>query len=170
MVLAFTNALGGGIVRDVLMGAVPPSALRGWSYPTTAFAAGALAFVMQSYLQIPGTLLLTLDAAGLSLFAVAGTAKALDAGIHPLSAILLGTITGVGGSTISDLFLARVPGIFRFDIYASAALLGALVLVLARRSGTSPTIAAVCGGVGCFALRLVSLWQHWQLPGATGAP
>jgi uncharacterized membrane protein YeiH len=167
MVLAFVTALGGGVIRDVLMGALPPSALRGWSYPGTAFAAGAIAFAIESHLQIPRALLLTLDAAGLSLFAVAGTDKALNAGIHPLSAVLLGTITGVGGGTLRDLLLGHVPEILRVDVYATAALFGAVILTLCRRLRLSPTLAAALGGIACFLLRMISLWQHWQLPGST---
>jgi uncharacterized membrane protein YeiH len=166
MVLAFATALGGGVIRDVLMGALPPSALRGWSYPVTAFAAALLAFLIDPYLQIPRILLVTLDAFGLSLFAVAGTSKALDAGIHPLSAVLLGTVTAVGGGTLRDVFLAQVPAILRVDVYATAALFGAVVLVVCRRLGLSPTAAAVSGGLACLTLRLVSVWLHWQLPGA----
>jgi uncharacterized membrane protein YeiH len=167
MVLAFATALGGGVIRDVLMGSLPPAALRGVSYPATAFAAAAVTFILAPYLlALPRPVLLTLDAAGLALFAVAGTTKALDAGIHPFSAVLLGTITGVGGGTIRDLFLAHVPAILRVDIYATAALFGAVVLVLCRRAGASPAVAAYAGGAACFLLRIVSVWLHWQLPGA----
>jgi uncharacterized membrane protein YeiH len=169
MVLAFATALGGGVIRDVLMGSLPPSALRGWSYAGTAFAAAAIAFGIQSHVPIPRELLLTLDAAGLALFAMAGTAKALDGRIHPFSAILLGTITAVGGGTVRDMLLARIPAILRVDVYATAALFGAVVLVVCRRCGLSPTVAAVIGGAACFALRLISLWQHWQLPGSSAA-
>jgi uncharacterized membrane protein YeiH len=115
MVLAFATALGGGVIRDVLMGDLPPSALRGWSYPCTAFLAGALVFALEPYLQVPRGLLVTLDAGGLALFAVAGTEKALDARIHPLSAILLGTITLVGGGTLRHVLLTQVPAILRVD-------------------------------------------------------
>jgi uncharacterized membrane protein YeiH len=170
LVLAFATALGGGVIRDVLMGALPPSALRGWSYPCTAFAAGASAFILEPHMHVPVLLLQTLDAGGLALFAVAGTEKALDARIHPLSAVLLGTITAVGGGTIRDLMLTHVPGILRVDIYATAAMFGATLLVLGRRFGLSPTLAALVGGSACLALRLVSLWLHWQLPGAVTAP
>jgi uncharacterized membrane protein YeiH len=169
LVLAFATALGGGVIRDVLMGSLPPSALRGWSYPCTAFAAGALAFVLEPHMFVPVQLLQVLDAFGLALFAVAGTEKALDARIHPLSAVLLGTITAVGGGTIRDLMLTHIPGILRVDIYATAAMFGAVLLVLGRRLGLSPTLTAVIGGSGCLLLRLVSLWLHWQLPGAAVA-
>jgi uncharacterized membrane protein YeiH len=169
MVLGFATALGGGVIRDVLLGALPPSALRGWGYPATAFAAATIGFLIEPHLAGPSHLLITLDAAGLSLFAVAGAAKAFDAGIHPLSCVLLGAVTAVGGGTTRDVLLARIPAILRVDIYATAALLGSLIFVLARRLGLPPTPAAVLGALGCFALRMLSVWQHWQLPGSVAA-
>lgn len=168
MVLAFVTALGGGVIRDLLMGYLPPAALRGWTYAGTAFAAAAIAFVIDPYVQIPRALLLTLDAAGLALFAVAGTEKALNAGIHPFSAVLLGTITGVGGGTLRDVLLTKIPVILRVDVYATAALFGAVVLVLSRRLGLSSPLAALIGGSACFVLRMMAVWQHWQLPGSAG--
>jgi uncharacterized membrane protein YeiH len=114
-------------------------------------------------------LLTTLDAAGLALFAVAGTEKALNADIHPFSAILLGTITAVGGGTTRDVLLGQVPAILRVDVYATAALFGASVLVACRRLGLSAPLAAATGGGACFLLRAIAVWQHWQLPGSVAA-
>ncbi len=167
LVLAFCTALGGGVVRDVLMGDLPPSALRDWTYPCTAFLAGALVFAFHPYAHIPRGLLLTLDAGGLALFAVAGTEKALDARIHPLSAILLGTIGAVGGGTLRDLLLTQIPAILRVDVYATAALFGATVLVVMRKLGAPSGMAALAGGAGCLILRLLAIWQNWQLPGSS---
>jgi uncharacterized membrane protein YeiH len=165
LVLAFTTALVGGVIRDLLIGAVPPASLRDNRYAATAFAAGTAVFIFHTFvLKIPSPVITGLDAAGLGLFAVAGTEKALEFGIDPFIAVLLGTITGVGGGTVRDVFLAQVPSILRSDIYATAALLGAIALVVARKLGTSPTVAAFLGGTTCFILRIVAVWQHWNLP------
>jgi uncharacterized membrane protein YeiH len=165
MVLAFATALGGGIIRDLLIGAVPPNALRQWQYSATAFVGAAIVFFWHRFVQgIPMDLVMVLDAAGLALFAVAGTEKALLYEMHPFIAILLGGITGVGGGTIRDVLLAKVPVVLRADVYATAALAGATVMVICRRLGLSPTLAAVVGGCMCFGLRVVSVWQHWNLP------
>jgi uncharacterized membrane protein YeiH len=108
MVLAFATALAGGLFRDLLIGAVPPNAIRDWRYPVAAFAGAAIVFFLHRSLQeIPGMIIMVLDAAGLSLFAIAGTEKALLYKIHPFLAILLGAVTGVGGGTVRDIFLAR---------------------------------------------------------------
>lgn len=167
LVLAFATALAGGVVRDLLIGDIPPASLRDWRYPATAFLAGILVFLSYRFVPaIPASMIIILDAAALSLFAVAGTRKALTFQINPFIAILLGTITGVGGGTIRDIFLAQVPAVLRTDIYATAALFGSAVMVLARKLGLHPTIAAILGGVSCFALRLVAVQQHWNLPKA----
>jgi uncharacterized membrane protein YeiH len=167
LVLSFATALGGGVVRDVLIGATPPAALRDWRYTGVAFTAGVATFFFHHFVQaIPSGVIITFDAAGLSLFAIAGTEKARAHGLHPFIAMLLGTITGVGGGTLRDIFLARVPTVLLSDIYATAALAGSAVMVGARRSGLRPALAAAAGGTCCFVLRLVAVWQHWNLPRA----
>jgi uncharacterized membrane protein YeiH len=169
MVLAFSTALAGGIFRDLLIGCVPPNSLRDWRYSAMAFSGAAIVFFMYRFVQgIPSEVIMVVDAAGLALFAVAGTEKALLYEIHPFIAILLGTVTAVGGGTVRDIFLARVPLVLRSDIYATAAMAGALVMITARKLKLSPTWAAVLGGVFCFALRVVSVWRHWNLPKVLG--
>ena len=165
MVLAFSTALGGGVIRDVLIGAAPPNALRDWRYPSLAFTGAALTFLFYRFvLAIPAASLVTLDAAGLALFAVAGTEKALDYKIPPLNAALMGTITAVGGGTVRDILLTHIPAVLRVDIYATAALFGSLVLILLRNLGFSAKPAAFCGFVACFLLRIISVRLHWHLP------
>ncbi len=165
MVLAFSTALAGGIFRDLLIGAVPPNALRDWRYSAMAFTGAAVVFFLHHFVQtIPNTTLVVLDAAGLSLFAVAGTEKALLYKIHPFIAILLGTITGVGGGTVRDILLARIPLVLRADVYATAAMAGSAAMIIGREIKLSPTVAAFLGGTVCFVLRLVSVWRHWNLP------
>ena len=167
LVLSFATALAGGVVRDLLIGDVPPASLRDWRYPATAFLAGTLVFFLHPFVRsIPTTVIITLDAAALSLFAVAGTRKALTFQINPFIAVLLGTITGVGGGTIRDIFLAQVPAVLHTDIYATAALFGSIVMVVARKLRLPPTLSAVLGGSACFILRMVAVQQHWNLPKA----
>jgi uncharacterized membrane protein YeiH len=167
LVIAFVTALGGGIARDVLIGAAPPQAFRDWRYPAMAFGAGVAAFVFsQIVLQIPHGALIVLDAAGLALFAVAGTEKALDHGLGALTAVLMGGVTGVGGGVVRDLLLAKVPAVLNRDIYASAALAGAAAMVVGRRLGLSNAWAAALGAAACFGLRLAAAHWRWELPRA----
>jgi uncharacterized membrane protein YeiH len=165
MVLAFATALGGGIIRDVLIGAVPPNSIKDWRYPAIAFAGGAVVFFQSSFVnQVPASLIVALDAAGLALFAVAGAAKALDYGIHPFLAMLMGGVTGVGGGTIRDVLLARIPSVLHSDVYAAAALAGAAAMILALKLKMRPALASTIGIVVCFVLRMIAVHQHWNLP------
>lgn len=165
MVLAFATALGGGVIRDVLIGAVPPNSIRDWRYGATALAGGGTVFFFYQFFQsVPPSLMITLDAAGLALFAVAGAEKALEFGINPLIAVLMGGVTGVGGGTVRDVLLTQVPGVLRTDVYAAAALAGAVVVVVGVRMKIPRTLAMSLGGVACFMLRMVAVWQHWNLP------
>jgi uncharacterized membrane protein YeiH len=169
MVLAFATALGGGLVRDVLIGAIPPAAIRDPSYAIAAFVGGGMAIGLHRLVaQMPVAVSIGLDAAGLALFAVSGAVKAHDFGIAPLMAVLMGTITGVGGGTVRDLFLARVPAVLRVDVYAVAALAGATVTVVGLASGRSRPAAMAAGAAACFLLRVVSAWQGWNLPRIRG--
>lgn len=165
LVLSFIVALGGGIIRDLLIGATPPSAIRDWRYPMLAFVTGLVTFLINTQIEaVPALLLTTLDAAGLALFAVAGAEKSLDFKINPFIATLMGAITGCGGGVMRDMLLARVPMVMVADIYASAALLGAVVVVVGRRLGCPPALAAALGFVVCFALRITAVRLGWQLP------
>ncbi|WP_201325655.1 trimeric intracellular cation channel family protein, partial [Burkholderia sp. E168m23] len=104
MVLSLVVALGGGVIRDLLIGARPPSAVSDWRYPALAFAAGLFAFVFHARVaSFSPSLLTTLDAAGLALFAVAGAVKALEFRVHPFIATLMGAVTGCGGGVVRDL-------------------------------------------------------------------
>jgi uncharacterized membrane protein YeiH len=167
LVVSLATATGGGIIRDVLVGEHPPEALRGWPLVSVALSGGLLTFFFyHSVEQIPEMLLVGVDAAGLSLLAVAGAEKALEYKLTPIAAVMMGAISGVGGFTLRDILLAEVPAILRTDFLATAAIIGAAVLVVARQMKMSARGAALLGGGVCFVLRVVAVWQHWRLPTA----
>jgi uncharacterized membrane protein YeiH len=169
MTLAFCTALGGGIIRDILLGDLPPAALRDWRYPAIALSAAALVFFLHREVRaIPVPYIQVLDAAGLAIFAIAGTEKAILHKMNPLMAVLLGTITGVGGGTIRDVLLNQVPTVLRFEVYATAALVGCACMIAAKKLRFPSPWAASLGGVICFLLRVVSLWRHWNVPRVLG--
>ncbi|HKY62886.1 MAG TPA: trimeric intracellular cation channel family protein [bacterium] len=165
LVLAFATALGGGIVRDLLIGAVPPATLRDWRYPVTAFVGGIAVFFLHRLADgIPPNLMLVLDAVGLATFAVAGAQKSLDYGIHPFIAILMGGVTAVGGGAIRDMMLVEVPMVLRSEVYATGALAGAAVVVLGWKMKWPVFWASLLGGLTCFGLRILAASRHWNLP------
>ena len=165
LVLAFVTAVGGGIIRDLLIGATPPAAIRDWRYFGVAILGATAVTSFYQWVQaIPDQLIVTLDAAGLGLFAVAGVEKALDYDMHPLMAVVMGGITGVGGGTVRDLLLAQVPSVLRKDVYASAALAGGVVMVVLLKVKVPRALAMAVGGSACFLLRIVAVARNWNLP------
>jgi uncharacterized membrane protein YeiH len=166
LVLSFATASAGGILRDLLIGAVPPAALVDWRYLGAAMLAGLVTFIWHPQIERMRNPVRVFDAAGLALFAVAGTQKALAFNLPPVMAALIGMLTGIGGGVMRDLLLSRVPVVFQSDIYALAALAGALVVVLGDWLQLPDMPAAVAGAVLCFSLRILSMWFNWHLPSA----
>jgi uncharacterized membrane protein YeiH len=166
LVLSFATASSGGILRDLLIGAIPPAAIRDWRYLAAAMLAGFVTFFWHGAIERLRNPVRVFDAAGLGLFAVAGTQKALAAGLNPVMAALLGMLTGIGGGIVRDLLLSRVPVVFQSDIYALAALAGAAVVVCGHWLHWPEVPTAIGGAVLCFGLRILAMWFNWHLPSA----
>lgn len=169
LVLAGTTGLGGGFLRDVLIGATPPAALADWRYLLVPVAAGLVTFWAHPTLGRREGQVSVFDAFGLSLFCVAGALKALEFGLGPIPAALLGMVTGIGGAMVRDVLAGRVPVVFRGELYAIPALAGASVAVLGDRAGLAPVVVALAGASVCLVWRLLALWRGWQAPSAVGA-
>lgn len=182
LVLSWVAGLGGGMLRDVLLGVHPPVGVSDWRLLAAAGGAGALVFVAKPRLSVladsrPGLRLdlvtraiRVLDAAGLGLFAVSGTLKALGFGTSGLAAVLIGGITAVGGGLLRDLLAGQVPEVLRRELYAVPALLGATVLVGLHHAqllsvGTSWAVVA-----GVVAVRLVAVALDLHIPVAPAPP
>jgi uncharacterized membrane protein YeiH len=165
LVIGFVAALGGGILRDLLIGAVPPAAVLDQRYPVASIAGAVVAMAALPVLTgLSPIWLIGLDAAGLALFAVAGAEKALAHGIPPVGVVSLGTMTAVGGGVVRDVLLNRLPIVLHSDFYATAAIIGCTVMLAARRIGLSPRTAAVAGGAVCFLARMAAVFNQWSLP------
>ena len=165
MVISLVTAMGGGIARDLLVGEHPPEALRGWPVPAVALAGGLFTiFSFHVIEQVPELVLLTVDALGLALLAVSGVEKAMEYKLTPIAAIIMGAIAGTGGLTAGEVLLAQIPTILRTDFLASAAIIGAIVMVVARKLRLGANWSALLGGAVCFVSRTIAIWQHWHLP------
>jgi len=162
LVLACATGLGGGIVRDVLLGDVPPLALTDWWYVVAAALAGAATFLWHPALARWENLILTLDAAGLALFCVTGALKASDAGLGIVPAALLGMITATGGGIARDVLANRVPVVLEGGWYATPALVGAS-WAAASHHYDLPTVAVLVPGMlACFTWRALALHRGWS--------
>lgn len=164
LVLSFAASSAGGIARDLLIGAVPPAAISDWRYLAVSLAAGLLTFFCSSLIARRRSAILIFDAAGLALFAVAGTQKALAFGLNPLVAALLGMLTGIGGGITRDLLVARTPVVLRSDLYAVAALAGAALIVVGHKLNWPVVPTAIAGAGVCFGLRVMAIRYGWNLP------
>ena len=168
--LGMLTALGGGIIRDVIIGYLPPSTFRDWRYLVVAAAAALVAFVWGRRLEPLAFAIDVFDALGLSLFAVTGATKALDAGLGPVQAVILGAVTGVGGGTLRDVMIGRVPTVLSSGLYAVPALAGALVTVVAAELGLRGLPSALVAVAVCFGIRMVGIRFDLDAPAPPGTP
>ncbi len=164
LVLACAAAVSGGIIRDVLIGATPPAALAQARYLVTACLAGVVGFYWHPQLERLRNPVQIFDAAGLALFAVYGTSKALDFGLSPLSATLLGMLSGIGGGIVRDLLVARTPVVLQAELYAVAALLGGGIVAVGHVLALPQPWALAGGALVCFGLRFMAIRYGWHLP------
>ncbi len=164
LVLSFAAGNAGGIARDLLIGAVPPGAISDGRYLAVSLIAGIITFWRPSLIDRLRSPVLLFDAAGLGLFAVVGTQKALTLGLNPLMAALLGMLTGIGGGMTRDVLLTEVPVVLRADLYAVAALAGAAMVVIGAAFRLPATPVMIAGAVLCFGLRFMAIRRGWHLP------
>ena len=164
LAIAYITACGGGIARDLCIGAVPPAGLADWRYALTAVIAALLTIVAYERVEQLTSPVRLFDALGLGLFAVYGAHKALAFGMNAEVAILVGMLTAVGGGVARDVLLNRVVIIMQQEIYASAAFLGAALSVLGEYLAWPTLWSMWLPIVLCCTLRLLSLRYHWHLP------
>ena len=167
--LGMVTALGGGIIRDVLLGDAPPATFRDWRYLAVAAGGALVAFVFARRLGRLAGSIEVLDAVGLGVFAVTGAAKALEFGLGPAQAVILGTITGVGGGTLRDVLIGRVPTVLREGLYAIPAFVAAALTVIAVLTGIYGLPAAVVATAACILIRLLGLHFDLNAPGPPGS-
>ena len=148
LTLGMVTAVGGGIIRDVIIDSLPPATFRDWRYLVVAAAGALIAFAWGRKLDRLALPIEVLDAVGLSLFAITGATKALDAGLGPLQAVILGAVTAVGGGTLRDVLIGRVPTVLSSGLYAIPALVGALITVVSVEMGLHGWVPVVGGRVG----------------------
>lgn len=168
LVVAFVAASAGGITRDLLIGAVPPLAIADWRYLAVSAAAGVVTFLWCPWIERLRNPVRMFDAAGLALFAVVGTEKALAFELHPLMAALLGMLTGIGGGMARDVLLTQVPMVLRAELYAVAALAGAALVVIGELARWPTPLTMLAAAAVCFSLRMMAVRRGWHLPVAAG--
>ena len=171
LALGIITALGGGIIRDLCIGSVPPAAFTDRYYLTIAAGGALLAFLVSQLPRLLRRPMLVLDAIGLSVFAVSGAQKALAFGLDPAPAILLGAVTAVGGGTIRDVIIREIPSIMTSGLYAIPALIGATITVLTVAHNPLLAVSSAVVGAGvCFLIRMLGLRFDIDAPTAPRRP
>jgi uncharacterized membrane protein YeiH len=165
-VLGFLTALGGGTIRDLLVGRVPTSLQ---SNTDVLFAAAGVVLAVVLATRVHGDLMespavLLPDAIGLAAFSATGAAVGVEAALSPFGVVVTATLTGVGGGSLSDLLLARVPAVLREDFYATPAVVGGAVAPPAVALGLSVGATTLLAAAVVLALRLGALRYGWRLP------
>lgn len=168
--IAYIVACGGGIMRDVAIGAIPPAGLSDWRYLAVAVLASLLTIACYPLVKRMTNPVQLFDALGLGFFAVFGAHKSLVYGHNIEVAVMLGVTAAVGGGVLRDVLLNRTPLILRKEIYASAALVAAVIQVLGDTFAWSQQWVPWVGIVICFALRYLSLRYRWNLPRFSDGP
>jgi uncharacterized membrane protein YeiH len=166
--VGMVTALGGGVVRDMLIGDIPPYAFTNWPFLVVAAAAALPVFWVHPHLNRVRPTVLVLDAAGLGLFTVTGTLDALDRHIPAIGACVLGVISGIGGGLGRDLLTGEIPIVLRREIYAVAALLGAGVVATLHWLGESRPLVIAVTALLIFVVRLLAIYRKWSAPTPRG--
>lgn len=167
--LGMFTALGGGIIRDILLDALPPATFSDWRYLTVAAVGSLVAFVFGRNLDWLARPILMLDAAGLSLFAVTGALKGREYDVGLAQAVILGAITAVGGGTLRDVLIRQIPVVLRSELYAIPALVGAVLVVAAGELGAANLPAAIAAAVICFGIRMLAIRFGIDAPSPPGS-
>lgn len=165
VVLATLTGLGGGWIRDVLISAGPPASLADSRYLLVTVAAGIVGFFFHPSIGRAERFINVFDAFGLGLFVAAGATKAVDAGLPPATAVLLGVVTGVGGGVLRDTLVGRVPLIMqKGELYAIPATSGAVVIVLGLHLGQPEGVVLSAGAAVTILWRLLAMRLGWTAP------
>jgi uncharacterized membrane protein YeiH len=165
LVLAGAAALGGGIMRDLLIGSVPPVGISDWRLLTAAALGGIVTFLFHPGVERVTRFVRVLDAAGLAAFAVAGSLKAVTTlGVSPVAAVLVGVITAIGGGIVRDLLAGQVPEVLRRELYAVPATLGAAIVVVAAQLGSLQDWVLWASAGLVFAVRMVAVRLDLNAP------
>jgi len=166
MVLAMVTAIGGGTLRDLLLGDLPPFCLRNETYLWLPIAAALIVFFTHNLWPKFSSILLHLDAVGLGTFTVIGTGKAIAFQTGPLGAVIMGVMTGTAGGIMRDILANEVPLIMRREIYASACIIGGVTFVIMKNLSMADDLTLLISASTVILLRILAIRLNWSLPKA----
>nr|WP_256484192.1 trimeric intracellular cation channel family protein [Mucilaginibacter flavidus] len=163
LIIGFVTAVGGGTIRDVLIGNTPVTWMKDIITPLIILGTAIVTIFFKQLVKNLKVTLFLFDALGLGLFTVIGIQKGLDAGLNPGICVALGTITGCFGGVLRDLLLSQIPVLFQKEIYATACIIGGTVYVLSlsfinQQFAEAIAVILICG------IRILAVRLNWKLP------
>jgi uncharacterized membrane protein YeiH len=164
LIIAFVTAVGGGTLRDVMIGINPVSWMTNMTYVYVIFGATVFAILLRSKINYLRTSLFLFDTIGIGLYTVVGIEKGLNAGLHPIICISLGTMTACFGGVIRDILCNEIPVIFRKEVYATACILGGLTYFVLRKFMADTNLIFVIAIIVVIVIRLVAVKFKISLP------
>lgn len=169
-ILAIMTALGGGLMRDIMIGRIPPLVLTDGTYVLTALAGVLTVYLLYENMERFHYPLRILDAVGLGVFTVLGSRMAMEAGLPWFAAVMIGVISGTGGGMIRDVLAREVPLVLQREIYAMAAVPGAMfyvaVITWTDPGGAASLVLPVATALFIAVFRILSVYRDWHMPRA----
>ena len=164
LIIAFVTAVGGGTLRDVMIGINPVSWMTNMTYVYVIFVFSIFAIVLPNKINYLRTSLFLFDTIGIGLYTVVGIEKGLNAGLHPIICIALGTMTACFGGVIRDILCNEIPVIFRKEVYATACILGGLTYFLLRLFMENTNLIFIIAIIVVIVIRLIAVKFKVSLP------
>ncbi len=164
VILALVTAVGGGTLRDVMIGRTPVGWMQDINYVLIVFAGALVAMTFRNYLRYFRKTMFLFDAMGLGLFTIIGVELGLLGGLHPIICILLGTLSAAFGGVIRDVLCNQVPLIFEKEIYASLSILGGIIFLFLTKTQLTPDTMYIITSLLVIVLRVLAVRYEWVLP------
>lgn len=164
LIIAFVTAVGGGTLRDIMIGDTPVSWMRDITYTYVILTSAIVAILLRNKIDYLRTSLLLFDTIGIGLYTLVGIEKGINVGLHPIICIALGTITASFGGVMRDILCNEIPVIFRKEIYATACILGGIAYFLLSELPIENNIVFVIAGIVVIVIRLLAVRFKISLP------
>ncbi|MDX2362644.1 MAG: trimeric intracellular cation channel family protein [Crocinitomicaceae bacterium] len=164
IILGFVTAVGGGTMRDVLIGATPVGWMNNDLYVWIILSSIPVAYFFSKILRLLRTTFLMFDTIGIGVFTILGIEKSLAIGLSPLVALMMGVVSAVFGGVLRDVLSGQVPLIFRHEIYAFACVFGGVVYLTFKHFGAQPELSLVVSILTVITMRLMAIRKGWSIP------
>ena len=170
LALSVVTGVGGGIARDTVLGLTPPAAFQNEVYLLVCILGGLIVFVAAPKIAKRWDWVLAADALGVGVFAAIGAAKAADRGLGWVGVCMMGALTATGGGVMRDVLVRRIPDVLKEDFYATAALVGGVALVVARKTGLGVEIQLGVAIAVATGLRILAMVYRFGAPKVKSLP